>query len=83
MSSKKNQATRRNPTMGLADAFGAEDRVEVKFSDFYNMMKAASDAISEMKYVKNALEAGVPANYIRSMLDGKPYPNAIEEEEAK
>lgn len=63
--------------MGLADAFGAEDRVEVKFSDFYNMMKAASDATSEMKYVKNALEAGVPANYIRSMLDGKPYPNDI------
>lgn len=59
--------------MGLADAFGAEDRVEVKFSDFYSMMKAASDATSEMKYVKNALEAGVPANYIRSMLDGKPH----------
>ena len=59
--------------MGLADAFGAEDRVEVKFSDFYNMMQAASDATSEMKYVKNALEAGVPANYIRSILDGKPH----------
>lgn len=57
--------------MGLADTFGAEDRVEVKFSDFYNMMKVASDAASEMKYVKNALETGVPANYIRSMLDGK------------
>lgn len=59
--------------MGLADAFGAEDRVEVKFSDFYNMMKAASDAASEMKYVKNALETGIPANYIQSMLDGKSH----------
>lgn len=25
--------------MGLADAFGAEDRVQVKFSDFYELVK--------------------------------------------
>lgn len=25
--------------MGLADTFGAEDRVQVKFSDFYKLMK--------------------------------------------
>lgn len=25
--------------MGLADAFGAEDRMQVKFSDFYDLVK--------------------------------------------
>lgn len=28
--------------MGLVDAFGAEDRVQVKFSDFYKLMKQAA-----------------------------------------
>lgn len=28
--------------MGLADTFGAEDRVQVKFSDFYKLMKQAT-----------------------------------------
>lgn len=27
--------------MGLADTFGAEDRVQMKFSDFYKLMKQA------------------------------------------
>ena len=28
--------------MGIADAFSREDRVEVKFTDFYNLMKRAA-----------------------------------------
>lgn len=30
--------------MGLIDSFSAEDRVSVKFSDFYNLMKEAAKA---------------------------------------
>ena len=30
--------------MGLIDSFSAEDRVNVKFSDFYNLMKEAARA---------------------------------------
>ena len=28
--------------MGLVDAFGAEDRVQVKFSDFYELVKGCT-----------------------------------------
>lgn len=30
--------------MGMADMFSAEDRVDVKFSDFYRLMKEAAKA---------------------------------------
>lgn len=53
--------------MGLADAFGAEDRVNVKFSDFYNMMKQC--ATEEL--IENAVNCNVPHEYIREMITGK------------
>ena len=53
--------------MGLADAFGAEDRVEVKFSDFYNMMKGCT----QRDLLMNAVKARVPHKYIESMMTGK------------
>lgn len=60
--------------MGLADAFGSEDRVPVLFSTFYQMMKAAAEAEAKMKYLENAVAANVPNHCIQSMLDGKPHP---------
>ena len=57
--------------MGLADMFTAEDRVSVKFSDFYNMMQAAATAEAEVKLLKNAVSSDVPHSYIRCMLTGK------------
>jgi len=53
--------------MGLADAFGTEDRVEVKFSDFYKLMKEG--AKSEL--IVNAVNCDVPHQYIREMVTGK------------
>lgn len=54
----------------LADAFGPEDRVQVKFSDFYSLMKRTAEAEAGFKYVENAVKANVPNMYIQSMLDG-------------
>lgn len=53
--------------MGLIDSFSAEDRVEVKFTDFATFMKAT--ARNEM--LVNAINADVPHKYIRRMLTGK------------
>ena len=54
----------------LADAFAPEDRVQVKFSDFYAMMKRTAEAEAGFKYMENAVKANVPNAYIQSMLDG-------------
>lgn len=51
----------------LADVFSKEDRVEVKFSDFYKMMKEGAKA----ELITNAINCNVPHNYIREMITGK------------
>ena len=53
--------------MGLIDNFTAEDRVDVKFSDFYNLTKQAE----ELELVMNAVRCNVPHRYIREMSSGK------------
>lgn len=53
--------------MGLVDAFGKEDRVEVAFSDFYRLMKESTKA----EIVMNAVNCNVPHKYIREMVTGK------------
>lgn len=35
--------------MGLADAFGAEDRVQVKFSTFYELVKGCTQRDQMLK----------------------------------
>lgn len=52
--------------MGLADAFNAEDRVTVKFSDFYNLIKQAA----KYENVMNGVKCNVPHRYIREMTSG-------------
>ena len=56
--------------MGLIDNFSAEDRVPVKFSDFYDLMKEAAKAevIKELVLVeKDNWYAG---NIIRKLAEG-------------
>ena len=53
--------------MGLADVFGAEDRVNVTFSDFYKMMREGAKA----ELLMNAVKCDVPHRYIREMVTGK------------
>ena len=56
--------------MGLADTFGAEDRVQVKFSDFYKLMKQAT----QYEIVMNAVGCDVPHRYIRECMTGVKEP---------
>lgn len=51
--------------MGLIDAFTPEDKVTVRFLDFYNMMYEAAKA----ELIENAVRNGVPLKYIRGILD--------------
>lgn len=53
--------------MGLADTFSAEDRVQVKFSDFHNIVKKA--ALSEL--LTNGINTNVPHEYMEAMITGK------------
>ena len=52
--------------MGLVDAFGAEDRVQVKFSDFYTLIKEAAKA----ELIWNAVNCEVPYQFIRETMTG-------------
>lgn len=56
--------------MGLIDAFNPEDRVEIKISDLFRFFKETAEATSALKYIENAVRAGVPNTYILGMLDG-------------
>lgn len=53
--------------MGLVDLFSSEDRVEVKFSDFYNLIKESTKA----ELILNAVNCNVPHSHIREMATGK------------
>lgn len=61
--------------MGLADAFGAEDRVNVKFTDFYNLMKGCT----QRDMLMNAVKTKVPHEYIECMMTGKPIEKGEEQ----
>ena len=56
--------------MGLADTFGAEDRVQMKFSDFYKLMKQAV----QYEMAMNAVGCDVPHRYIRECMTGVKEP---------
>lgn len=53
--------------MGLLDGFNAEDRTEVKFSDFYMLMKEAAKA----ELLMNGVKCNTPHAYMREMMTGK------------
>lgn len=53
--------------MGMMDAFNAEDRVEVKFSDFYAMMKGCT----QREMLMNGINCNVPHQYLREIMTGK------------
>ena len=53
--------------MGIMDAFNPEDRVDVRYSDFYALVREATKA----ELVMNAVSCDVPHRYIREMATGK------------
>lgn len=56
--------------MGFMDAIAREDRVEMKFSDFYELVKQAA----QLETVMNGVNCDVPHKYIREMQSGKKEP---------
>ena len=53
--------------MGLVDSLAAEDRIEVKYSDFYRLVRAEA----ERALLKNAVHAGIPREQILKMMSGQ------------
>ena len=51
--------------MGVMDMFNAEDRVTVKFSDFYNLLKGCT----EREFITNGLKYKIPHAHILAMLN--------------
>lgn len=54
--------------MGLADVFSSEERILVKFSEFYDLMKGCT----ERELLTNAVKTRVPHQFIEAMLTGVP-----------
>lgn len=56
--------------MGILDAFAAEDRVDVKFSIFYELVKGCA----EREFITNGLKHKIPHAHILAMLGELPEP---------
>ena len=53
--------------MGIVDMLSSEDRVQVKFSDFYSLMKEATKA----EFLMNGIKTGVDHSSMYSMATGE------------
>lgn len=53
--------------MSLVDVFGKEDRTEVKFSEFFALVKQAA----QYETLMNAINRDVPHRFIRETMTGK------------
>jgi len=53
--------------MGIADAFGREDRLEIKVSQFIEIVKTAG----KYETMMNGINCDVPHRYLREMATGK------------
>lgn len=56
--------------MGILDAFAAEDRVDVKFSTFYELVQGCA----EREFIINGLKYKIPHAHILAMLGELPEP---------
>ena len=66
--------------MSLVDAFAKEDRTEVKFSEFFALVKQAA----QYETLMNAVNCDVPHRFIRETMTGKKeeVPEIPEKKEA-
>lgn len=66
--------------MSLVDAFTKEDRTEVKFSQFFALVKQAA----QYEILMNAVNCDVPHRFIRETITGKKeeVPEILEKKEA-
>ena len=53
--------------MGIVDAFAAEEKINMRFSEFHALVNAAVKS----EFLVNAVNANVPHRYIRGMLTGR------------
>lgn len=59
--------------MGLVDAFSAEITVNMKFSDFYNLVKGCT----QRDMLLNGVKCDVPHKFLREMMSGEKEPEPL------
>lgn len=57
--------------MGLADIFTADERVELKIDDLYDILRVAASNEKTAQFLKNAVKCEVPYKYIREVITGE------------
>ncbi len=62
--------------MGFIDVFSAEDKMEIKYSEFYNLIRGCT----QRDMIVNAVKSKVPHKYISAMM-GESLNEPIEVEE--
>lgn len=64
--------------MGFMDNFTTDGMVEMKHTEYYNLMREAAKA----ELIEKAVKAGVPGFYIQAMITGEEpeFPNTLEAE---
>lgn len=63
--------------MGLMDSFNAEDKIGVKFSDFYTLVRNSARAEMMMNGIKNEVDHDA----IHRVVTGKPLHEEVKESE--
>ncbi len=57
--------------MGLVDVFAADERVELKVGDLYDILRVAASNEKMAQFLKNAVKCEVPYKYIREVMSGE------------
>ena len=65
--------------MGLMDTINPEDRIEMKFNDFYKLVKNSTSAELMLNGIKNRVDHDA----MHKMITGKPLPEAEVKEESE
>lgn len=65
--------------MSLVDAFSKEDRIPVKFSDFYEMVRSSV----ERDIMLQAIERNVPVSTLQQVFSENPHGAEINDTELK
>lgn len=61
--------------MGIVDVLSKEDRISVKFSDLYSLVKGCT----QTDMLMNGIQCNVPHKYMREMMTGKSEDNTVQE----
>lgn len=63
--------------MGFIDSFTSDGTVELKYKEFYSLMRESAKS----EFLMNGIKARVPEKYLEALITGKASESRIEESE--